>query len=333
MKTLKYNTGTMLLTVLFVVGFTMTMQAQHAEKVIANDYTISKGFTLGIDNQYGEINLVNWDKDECSVVVTIRTEAGSLSAAENLLKNVDIEISESDSRVDFKTDINAKVMSGRKKINVIYEVKVPSYINVSLDQSYGHIYIQEIAGVAELDVQYGSVNADALSLSDSREWNSLSLAYGEADIAFVSALLVDMKYSNATLTESQMLEINSAYSKVFMDQVGELKIESKYDKYAVAYLEESLNISSAYTQLKVDMISKNFTEINAQMKYGNFKGGLEDNTAFKIDAEVSYGSINIPEGNYELSRQNTSEEAHGLVGSNPVASVSVSLRYGNFNLD
>ncbi len=333
MKTLKYNTGTMLLTLLFVVGFTMTMQAQHAEKVIAKDYTISEGFTLGIDNQYGEINLVNWDQDECSVVVTVRAEAGSQSAADDLLKNVDIDISESDSRVEFETDISSNAMSGRKKINVSYEVKVPAYINVSLEQSYGHIYIQEIAGVAELDVRYGSLTADALSLSDSREWNSLDLAYGEADIAFVSALLVDMKYSNATLSESQMLEINSAYSKVFMDQVGELKIDSKYDKYTAAYLEESLNISSAYTQLTVDMISKNFTEINARMKYGNFKGGLENNTAFKIDAEVSYGSINIPEGNYELIRENTSEEAHGIVGSNPVASVSVSLRYGNFNLN
>jgi hypothetical protein len=219
-----------------------------------------------------------------------------------------------------------------KKIRVTYEVKVPAYINASLEQSYGHIYIQEIAGVAELDVRYGSLNADALTLADSREWNSLVLAYGEADIAFVSALQVDMKYSNATISESQMMEINSAYSKVFMNRVGELKIDSKYDKFSAALLEGSMNISSSYTQLTVEKISKNFTEIDAQMKYGNFKGGLEDGTAFKIDADISYGSINIPEGNYDLIRQNTSEEAHGEIGSNPVAAISVSLRYGNLNL-
>jgi hypothetical protein len=69
------------------------------------------------------------------------------------------------------------------------------------------------------------------------------------------------------------------------------------------------------------------------MKYGNFKGGIDAKTAFKIDAEASYGSIKIPEGDYQAIKEGIREEVHGNVGGQSQSQVDVSMKYGNFTLN
>lgn len=320
--------------ILLLAGaFSTHVSGQRAEKVINKEYTISQGFTLGIDNKYGEIRIGNWDKDELSVVVTVTAESRSNDRAEELLDKVDIDISESKSEVDFETHIANNGMSGKNRINVVYEVRTPAWINVNLAQSYGDVFIQEITGVADLEVRYGSLTANSLALEDEEAWNALSLAYGEASIEYVSALGLEVKYSEVNISESMVLDVESAYSKMYFGNLNDLMAESKYDKIAAAYLSGALELESAYTQVSVDQVSRDFTGINIGMKYGNFKAGLQEGTSFEIDAEVSYGSLNIPDGQFTMDRSNTGQYVEGTVGSSPKAVVIATMKYGNLVLD
>ena len=74
--------------VLFTIS-AVNITAQKAEKEISKDYTISKGFELGIENKYGSIEVVNWDKNELSVVVLISTEAPTQDKAEEMLGKIE----------------------------------------------------------------------------------------------------------------------------------------------------------------------------------------------------------------------------------------------------
>jgi hypothetical protein len=333
MKNLRSSLSVSLLFFVILTGSTGIASGQKAEKEINKNYKINEGFSLDITNKYGEINLVNWEKDELSVEVIITTEASSQSKAEELLKDVEIELSENRSDVSFTTRINSKGMKGNNKIKVVYNVKTPEYLNVALAQSYGNIYIQDITGLAEIELKYGNLTANRLAISNQDVWNNLDLAYGKAAIEYANALKIQIKYSELNISGSDVLSIESAYSKLYLGNLIDLDIESKYDKLSANLLEGSFSVESEYTQISVDRITPAFTGIFAEMKYGNFKGGIDKKTAFKIDAEASYGSIIIPEGDYQSIKDGMQEEAHGNVGGETQSQVDVSIKYGNFVLN
>ncbi len=333
MKKLQSNLSVSLLVFVILTGSTGIVSGQKAVKEINKNYEITEGFSLVITNKYGEINVVNWEKDELSVEIVITAESSSQSKAEELLKDVEIELSENSSDVSFITKINSKGMKGKNKIQVVYNVKTPEYLNVDFAQSYGNIYIQHITGLTELELKYGNLTANSLAVSDQDVWNNLDLAYGKAAIEYANALKIKLRYSEINISGSDVLSIESTYSKLDLGNVIDLDIESKYDKLSADLLEGSMGVESEYTQISVDRIAPAFTGISAEMKYGNFKGSLDPKTAFLIDAEASYGSIKIPEGDYQSTKDGISEEVHGNVGGKSQSQVDVSIKYGNFILN
>lgn len=330
MKKQVFKTTTFLFILIFSVS---AAYGQNAEKVISKNYQVQKGFTLGIDNSYGEINIVNWDKNELSVEVRIETESTTQSKAEELLDRVTIGIDESRNEVNFSSEFENKAMTGKNKIRVIYKVKAPSYINANLEQRYGNVYLQEINGIAKLEVKYGNLTAGSLGSESREEWNILDLAYGNASIDFVTGMQLEVKYSDLSIRESYALVVESAYSKMGFGKVGELSIDSKYDKLSVDELSVSLEVDAAYTHVSAGTFVKGFKSVSADMAYGNFKGVLGSGVGCSIDAEVTYGSLNIPEGDYEIDKGPNSKEVHGTIGSPSDSRIEVDLKYGNLNLD
>ena len=249
-----------------------------------------------------------------------------------MLEKIDIEISESKSEVNFDTDAENVNSTGKTKVNVVYDVKAPVWINADLEQSYGNVYIQELTGIAELEIRYGNLTATAL-MNETEDWNTLDLKYGAASIDHLTALTAEVKYSELTVKESGIMETESAYSKLFLGSVSELSSECKYDKLNIDMVESALHVDGAYTNVTVGELSKDFAEVVVDLAYGNFKAGLESGAAFKIEADVSYGSARIPDGDYMMEKQATNVEVDGNIGGKSDALLVADIKYGNLVLE
>lgn len=326
------NSKYFLLMILFS-GSVLTISGQPAKKQISKEYNVSEGFTLGVDNKYGEINIVNWDQDRVTVDITISVEARSESKAQELLNQIEIDISESKSEVYFDTKVEQINAGGKTTINIKYDVKAPAYINAMLEQSYGNVFIQELTGTAELEIRYGSLRATSLVNADQNVWNTLDLKYGDATIENVSALSAEVMYSELTVNASQVLETESAYSKLFFGKVLELSAECKYDRLTLDNLEGILEVDGAYTNVSVGTISRDFSQVFVDLAYGNFKAGLENQAAFAIEADVSFGSIRIPDGDYEMEKEATNQSVRGTIGGRSAAKILADIKYGNLVLE
>jgi hypothetical protein len=333
MKNLTFNNSLYFLLLILFSGSVLTVTGQPAEKLINKEYNISQGFTLGIDNEYGEINIVNWNQDRVAVEISITVEAKSESKAEEILKQIEIDISESKTAVYFDTEVEQINVTGKTKINVKYDVKAPAYINAVLEQSYGNVYIQELTGTAELEIRYGNLTATSLVNRQAEGWNTLDLKYGNASIENVSALSAEIKYSELAVSESRMLETESAYSKLNFGKVSRLNAECKYDKLNMDLLEGTLEVDGAYTNVTVGTISNGFSEVFVDLAYGNFKAGLESQAAFAIEADISYGSVQIPDGDYQVEKEAASESVWGRVGGKSDAKILADIKYGNLVLE
>ena len=352
MKKRVSNKKSLLLSLLLFVAVSFSLSAQDARKEISKTYDVKKGFTLNVDTKYSDVEVLTWDKDVLDVLIVIETEAASKEKAESLLKKITVDISEGSNEVTFKTEIESNVnWNNKNKMDIKYTVKLPSYLNVSLDNKYGDAYIQELAGLANLNIQYGNLKVNKLSRGNAKPYNSLNIAYGNAEIEEVAWLDLNVSYSDFETANGEMLFVESKYSKVFGERAGSIITAGKYDKYIfdeidnfvaeVKYsnikfgkLNKKFKTDASYTNVKIETLSKSFEQVGADLSYGNFTMGTEPGTAFNLKAESKYGGIDIaPEGKLSKVKENSYVKMWGTVGSGGKAEVDLVTRYGNITIN
>ncbi|SRR6056297_485601 len=348
MKIQVSNWKSLLLSLLLIVGVSFSVSAQEVSKQVTGNYEVTGDYNLGIENKYGQIEILNWNKNELDVVVDITVGAQSEKRALNALDEISVDIDEGSDGVYFTTEFG-KIQTNNVDIQVTYTVKMPVQVNVELSQKYGDLFIQEVAGLADLTVKYGSLKVGALTRGDAEPWNTVDLAYGDGSIENAGYMSLDIAYSELTLTESKALNIENAYSKIFGEKAGIINTEGKYDQYnfekvesfdaALKYsginigtLLRSLDVELAYTNAKIGKVQSGFDRISVEAQYGNVKAGLDPDAAFTVDAQAKYGNIRLPEGDLDYDRDGAALEVSGSVGRNPGSLVSVDIKYGNFEL-
>lgn len=329
MKTIQFKS--VLATIAMLLAVT-ALSGQKAEKEIQKDFAFNNGFLLSIDNKYGSIEVLNWDKKSVSVHIKITAKSSTQQKAEELIEKVNIDITEEKNAAYFDTEFDLKGLNGKSDIKIEYLVNAPKELNVSLEQKYGNIYIQELTGEADVEVKYGNLEAGTLIQAKSDGWNSIEVAYGNGSIVNAGLISAKVKYGELSIEDSKSLSIESAYSKVYLGAVKALSIESKYDKVKIDELMGEVSIESAYTQVNLGNINADFKSIEAEMTYGNLKGSLSGNASFEITASTQYGEINIPAGDYKVSKDGNSRFLEGKMGSG-AGKIDVSLKYGNLTLE
>ena len=348
MKTQVSNWKSLLLSLLLIVGVSFSASAQEVSKKVTGNYEVTGDYNLGIENKYGQIEILNWNKSELDVVVDITVGAKSEKKALEVLEEISIDIDESYDGVYFTTDFG-KIRMNNVDIDVNYTVKMPVQVNVLLSQKYGDLFIQEVAGLADLTVKYGSLKVNALTRGDAEPWNTVDLAYGNGSIENAGYMSLDIAYSELTLTESEALNIENAYSKVFGEKAGLINTEGHYDQYnfetvesfdaelkysgiKIGTLQKRLDVDLAYTNAKIGTVQSGFDRISVEAQYGNVKAGLDPDASFTVDAQAKLGNIRLPEGDLVYDRDKTALGVSGSVGKNPGSIVSVNIEYGNFEL-
>jgi hypothetical protein len=230
-------------------------------------------------------------------------------------------------------------------------VKAPAYINLNAECGYGDLFIQEITGLVLMDLKYSNLKAGSLSRGNEKPYNQLELAYSNAEVDEAGWMEVELSYSDLELNQSKMLFMESKYSKLIAQKAGGVVTEGAYDKYTIDELDsfvaelkysgikfgrlnKTLNLHSGYTHAKIENLSKNFDEVEAELAYGNIYLGLESGATFKFDGEAKYGNVNINAGDrMSKTKENSYTRVWGNVGSNPKASIKLTTKYGNINVE
>lgn len=348
MKTQVSNWKSLLLSLLLIVGVSFSVSAQEVSKKVAGNYEVTGDYNLGIENKYGQIEILNWNKSELDVVVDITVGAKSEKRALEVLDEISVDIDEGSDGVYFTTDFG-KIRMNNVDIDVNYTVKMPVQVNVLLSQKYGDLFIQEVAGLADLTVKYGSLKVNALTRGDAEPWNTVDLAYGDGSIENAGYMSLDIAYSELTVTESEALHIENAYSKIFGEKAGLINAGGQYDQYnfemvesfdaelkysgiKIGTLQKRLDVDLAYTNAKIGTVQSGFDRISVEAQYGNVKAGLDPDASFTVDAKAKLGNIRLPEGDLVYDRDGTALGVSGSVGKNPGSMVSVDIEYGNFEL-
>lgn len=324
-------------------------------KEIHEIYPITKQSSLSIHNKYGNIDLMNWDKNSVDVSVQIVLHDVSDKQAEDILNAIQIKYGIEGNEIYFHTEYDDKLSKNifrfndaGKKFEVNYKVKMPHSLLVDINNKYGDVFIEKLTSASEIEVKYGNLKANSISSESKDPMAVVNLGYSECAIEACSWLKVNSKYSKCRINSSKALIIVSKYSKFQIERGSSIVTESKYDEYDIGDIAnfvtdasygnfkfksigKKLQMESNYTDVRIGYVPPSFEMIKISNKYGSYKIGIENGASYHLKGFAKYGDIKYP-GDSKVNRfQETTElSLEGRVGTNEntSAKVVVDTKYG-----
>ena len=350
MKMKVFKSKSLLLSLLLIIAVNFSLTAQDARKEYTETYSISKGITLSTVTKYSDVEMLTWDKNEVDILAVVEVDASSKSKADEALKRVDISIQKSGNTITLVTKME-KGWSKNVKTKINITIKAPAFVNLDMENSFGDLFIQEVSGLALLDLKYSNLKAGALSRGNEKPYNKLKLAYSNGTIENAGWMEIQLAYSDMEINSSQMLFVGSKYSKLTGEKAGGIVTEGAYDKYILdevdsfvaelrysglkfGVLNKTLDLHSTYTGAKIEKLSKGFDKVEATLSYGNITMGVETGASFKFEGQSKYGKIEVNiEGKLSKSKESTSTKVWGTVGSSPKSTMNLVTKYGNIIIE
>ncbi len=346
---------------LFIALTAFSLVKDEKTRTINKEFDVTANTSLSIENKFGNVDIKNWDKPKIQISVTIKVDHPDAEKAQKLLDYISVDIHKEGDKIVAVTQIDDKFNksgtwfnfgSEKKQFSIDYTVNMPADVDLTLDNRYGDIFINELSGYVNISVKYGNLKANRLTRGEKNPLNQISMGYSKGSVGEINWAKMEMKYSEITVDRSKALIVVSKYSKVFVDECSSLVSESKYDTYKIGDISnfvstaeytnfrfdkiiKKLNLDIRYSDCRVDYVPSGFESIKVNTSYGGIKIGIDRNASYQLKGDARYASINYPEGNkLSVVKENNSSTVSGVVGEDEktTSSVLISTNYGNVSL-
>ena len=336
------------------LGWCADSKGIEIKRTVSRQFQISQGAKLEIDNKYGNIVLNLWNRDEIDFSIEITGKGNNEESAQEMADRVSIDFNQSGNSVSAQT-VFAPMRSrscNNCGTSVHYTVNIPANLYLDLTNKYGNIYLEEATMPFRTDQKYGNLKVGSLLSDDNR----INLKYGDIALHETKKLILNAAYSKLTIRKAAVLELTTAYSSLKSDEIGTWRLSSKYDNFTVGkvgslscssaysnfqlgYLETACSITEIrYGKVRIEKIAPDFSSIDISAAYTTVRLGIDEQSSFKANLSTRYG--NIQTGNLVLQDVRLGNEKYGksltaTVGSDkdPEASVRITNSYADIVLN
>ncbi|WP_372746331.1 hypothetical protein [Lutibacter sp.] len=322
-------------------------------KVVKKDFSVLKDATLNVTNKYGNIDIVTWNENTISIVVSITTNGDDEEKVKEKLDAISIDFYGNSNNVSAKTIIekvsNSWSFWGKNNnvsMEINYLIKMPITNNVNLINNYGGININKLEGTSKINCDYGKLNIGELlnpnNYIDIDYTNNSKIQYmkdGEINADYSSLHIeksgrtkLNADYSHISFGMLVDLDFNCDYGDLKIENVGNIKGNSDYMHTTIGKLNGTADFIIDYGSLKISDLSSNFKLVKVQSSYTHIKLGLTPANAFNINASLSYGSIKGTNGfNFNKEISNTTTKYYEGYYNKPTSNSTISIKssYGS----
>ena len=335
----------------------LTSAQDEVTKEYHEEYGTADYSKLILYNKYGNVDIQNWDMPKIKIDVIVTVKSPNEDRSQKMLDQINVKFTTEGNAVKAETVFEDRFRSnnGNNEFEINYAVQIPKELDLELMNKYGHAFLDELSGHAQIEIRYGKLTVNKLTRGQEKPLNTVSLAYASgSSIGECGWLKANIKYSSLDIKKAKAFVGYTSYMKLSIDEASSVVIEGKYDGYKFGKL-SNLVVNSSYSDIEVDELSKkleadtrysscnieymppSFESVTVDANYGGYKIGLDEKASYELDAEASYGKISYHEGGGKVSRiqESNSMKVYGRVGSdeNPTASVNVNTRYAGVKLD
>ncbi len=243
-------------------------------KTYSKSYSINSSDKVSLSNQFGEMKILTWDKNEIRVDVTIVCKASSEDVAQKIMDKISIEDGKSGNGVYFKTKMkdesnnsgsNKKGEYKEQSMKIDYQVFMPATNTLEASNQFGPMSLPDYKGPVDLESKFGSLTTGRLT-----SVKNIEVEFGSANIAHLNGGKLTIKFSKGTVGS---MSGNVALRFEFCDKIkiglsNDVKDLDLKNSYTTVYLDASTNLSASF---------------DIHTSFGEFK----NKTSFAISEEKS----------------------------------------------
>lgn len=268
----------------FIHASKQALMAKKSGEIRIKDVSPHKTLTLRYN--YGEMELVFWDKNEIVLKYDECVRASSQKRADEILQK----------RIAIKSIEGCYFRVGNAddssvSFNSKWTVYVPSHIrSVAASNSFGNITVGKgFSGLIRIDVKNGDVN-----IPETKAMCVVGVTHGNFYVGNAVYLNMTTKHANGTIAFAQTLKVQAEHADFYkIDKADIMTINSKHSKIKVGNVGQ-LSSQGSYSTLEVNELSglANIRDMqHSTIEMGEFLG--------KLDAtDLSYSKLNITISKY-----------------------------------
>ncbi|NJK96569.1 MAG: hypothetical protein HC905_18090, partial [Bacteroidales bacterium] len=201
-------------------------------KKYIHQFPLSAKTSVEINNKYGKIQLLTWNKDSVKVDIDFYISSSSLSRLNKLRQNINFDFSNSNTFVVVKTmfgktqsnvideikDFAEAIVSGSNEVRIDYTVYIPQSQTLKVTNKYGDIYADDLTGDVQLILSNGDLKANDLKGN-----TQIFLSFGNAFINQISKGRISAEYADMDIRTAGNITLESKSSKVHLEKGDVLK--------------------------------------------------------------------------------------------------------------
>ena len=319
------------------------------KKTVIKIFDVDGKDNLLVDNQFGEVTVGLWTKNEIRVQITIAANSDSDERAQKFLDAVSIDEKRTGNQISLHTNLGQNSLNNwslgnwkngrdRNFVKINYEITMPKQNALSVRNKFGDIIIPAFQAPLTVHCRYGNFKAGELT----GRQNDIDVAYGKADIQNLDEGKLDVAYSSLELVKANVLTLVNKFGKMDIGDVGKLDADINYSGAKIGTLRESGKIKLDFSGgFRIEQLSKTADNVNIQASYSSVALPVDQNNDCNFDVTVSYGNFNYlsgsamhftsqPEDGNRRGPQLTKQYI-GKVGSGSGTKVRVVAKFGNVN--
>jgi hypothetical protein len=246
------------------------------KKNYSKSYPVTGSTKVELENSFGEMKIVTWDKSEVKVDVDVTVKANSEDRAKELLDNIKFEDGKEGNSVYFRTSAGDKNGNWKNKnknkdgkdnddgdnddddkdnqkgkhknygntsMEINMTVYMPAGNPIEATNSFGSMVVPDLTGEAEIASKFGSLTCG--KISNNKE---LSVEFGKGDIKYINGGEINIKFSTADIAKiAGDIKANFEFSKgTTINLDNSLKGLKLYNSYSTVELELSKDMSAEF---------------------------------------------------------------------------------------
>jgi hypothetical protein len=237
-------------------------QQVKKQRLINKSYPVTADDKLEIDNQFGNVAVSTWDKNEITVDIEIGARAATDERAQEIMNKLDVKDSRDGHTIAFKTTVDEihngggknKGNEGERSFYIDYVIHMPTGNRLEIENSFGKIEIGDFNGLVSLTSKFGSLNTGKLDNVD-----LVDVEFGKAFITEVNNGRIIFKYND----QSRIGKVN-----------GDVKITSEFSgnvQFNVADNIKELNLFESYSTVRMVVEKSLSADIDVHTSFGSFR--------------------------------------------------------------
>ncbi|MCF8229395.1 MAG: hypothetical protein K9G58_02890 [Bacteroidales bacterium] len=356
---------------IFVLGIfgllALNTMSQDFEKSrnLEKTFPLKTGTEIRIINKYGNIHLMNWEKDSVKFEIEMQVSANKMHKVDKVFENIGFDFTATKYYIIAQTVFNNEssyfwreisdfanmLFKGGSQASINYTVYLPDVNSIDIQNKFGNVYTGNHTGDFRLTLSNGDFranhieNASLLDLDfgkttiNSLENGRIDLGYGDLDIKTAGKLNVVSKSSTLLIEEINELDLDSRRDKIYISSLSKLNGKSSFSYINIKELQHEAIMNSSYGDLNIDKLNASFQLINFISEYTEIQLGIPEKAYY--DVEINYNRktyMVLPLSMEPLGRKQvgTDEEyvINGTIGEeeSPASLLKISVVAGSLQI-